>query len=63
MIEELPDTPGATTEAEPPASGRRSRRSGGGAARRAARTGGGVKSAKYITRALPEFEILTAEAM
>ena len=62
MIEEHPETQ-AEAAAEPPAGGRRSRRGGGGAARRAARTGGGVKSAKYITRAIPEFEILNAEAL
>ncbi|MGD1868300.1 MAG: trimethylamine methyltransferase family protein [Neomegalonema sp.] len=53
----------ASAEARDSAGGRRGRRaSGGAAARRAARTGGGVQQARFITRNIPEFEILTAEA-
>lgn len=54
---------GGAGAAEKPG-GRKSRRSGGGAnARRLARTGGGVRQARYITRSIPEFEILNAEAI
>lgn len=38
-------------------------RGGGGAARRAARTGVKIEAAKYIERAIPNFEILNDEAL
>jgi len=38
-------------------------RGGGGAARRAARTGVKIEAAKYIERAIPNFEILNEEAL
>ncbi|WP_339642484.1 trimethylamine methyltransferase family protein [Jannaschia helgolandensis] len=41
----------------------RGRRGGGGAARRAERTSTKVEQAAYITRGIPDFEILTAEAL
>ncbi|MEM8686429.1 MAG: trimethylamine methyltransferase family protein [Pseudomonadota bacterium] len=44
--------------------GRRGRRSGGGAeARRAKRTSGGVKQLTYITRQIPEYELLSEEGL
>ncbi|MCV2881031.1 trimethylamine methyltransferase family protein [Actibacterium sp. XHP0104] len=43
--------------------GRRGRSGGGAAARRAARTGGGVEAERFITRNVPNFEILNAEAI
>ena len=44
--------------------GRRTRGSGGGgAARRAARTAVSVETARYITRNIPDFEVLNAEAL
>ncbi|MGF1502149.1 MAG: trimethylamine methyltransferase family protein [Paracoccaceae bacterium] len=43
--------------------GRRKARGGGGAARRAERTAVRVEAARYITRNIPDFEILTAEAL
>ncbi len=42
---------------------RRRSRSGGGAARRAERTAVSVETAKYIQRNIPNFEILTEEAL
>lgn len=42
---------------------RRGRRTGGGAARRAERTAHKVEFARYIERNIPDFEILTAEAI
>ncbi|MBL3568751.1 trimethylamine methyltransferase [Rhodovulum sulfidophilum] len=42
--------------------GRRAR-GGGGAARRAARTNVGIETARFITRNIPDFEILNAEAL
>ncbi|CUH20833.1 trimethylamine:corrinoid methyltransferase [Jannaschia seosinensis] len=42
---------------------RRGRRGGGGAARRAERTSGAIEQARYITRNMPDFEILNAEAL
>ncbi len=44
------------------ATGRRAR-GGGGAARRAARTAVSVETARYITRNIPDFEVLDAEAL
>jgi trimethylamine--corrinoid protein Co-methyltransferase len=41
----------------------RGRRGGGGAARRAERTAPRTEAARFITRRIPEFEILTAEAL
>ncbi|MBN2906467.1 MAG: trimethylamine methyltransferase family protein [Rhodobacteraceae bacterium] len=43
--------------------GRRARGGGGGAARRAARQSVGVEAARYIERAIPDFELLSAEAL
>jgi trimethylamine--corrinoid protein Co-methyltransferase len=43
--------------------GRRRARGGGGAARRAERTSARVEAARYITRNIPDFEILTPEAL
>ncbi len=48
------------TEAAP--TGRRAR-SGGGAARRAARSAVGFETARFITRNVPDFEVLNAEAL
>ncbi|MBK5923594.1 trimethylamine methyltransferase [Rhodovulum sulfidophilum] len=42
--------------------GRRGR-GGGGAARRAARSNPGIETARFITRNIPDFEILTPEAL
>lgn len=42
---------------------RRARSGGGGAARRAERTAVKIEAAKYIERNIPNFEILTAEAL
>ncbi len=56
----------STTEPQPsegrPREGRRAR-GGGGAARRAERTATKLEAARYITRKVPNFEILTAEAI
>ena len=43
--------------------GGRGRRGGGGAARRAERTSGKIVQSAYITRKIPDFEILGAEAL
>jgi len=43
--------------------GRRRGRSGGGAARRAERSGLKIEAAKFITRAIPDMEILNDEAL
>ncbi len=43
--------------------GRRGRRGGGGAARRAERSAPRIEAARYITRNIPDFEILTPEAL
>ncbi|QPH56087.1 trimethylamine methyltransferase family protein [Pontivivens ytuae] len=43
--------------------GRRGRRGGGGAARRAERSAPRIEAARYITRNIPDFEILTSEAL
>ena len=43
--------------------GRSKRRGGGGAARRAERTAVHFDTAKYITRNIPDFEVLNAEAL
>ncbi len=45
------------------AAGRRRGRGGGGAARRAERTGFKIEAAKFITRAIPNLEILNEEAL
>lgn len=45
------------------AEGGRGRRGGGGAARRAERTSGKIEQARFITRNIPDFEILNAEAL
>ena len=42
--------------------GRRAR-GGGGAARRAERTAVSIESARYISRNIPNFEVLTEEAL
>ena len=44
-------------------SGRRARSGGGGAARRAERTAVSVETARYITRNIPNYEVLTEEAL
>ncbi len=49
--------------AESPEGGRRRARGGGGAARRAERTAPRLEAARYITRNVPNFEILTEEAI
>jgi len=49
--------------AESEVSARRGRRGGGGAARRADRTTHKIEFAKYIERQVPNFEVLTAEAI
>ncbi|WP_414897657.1 trimethylamine methyltransferase family protein [Rhodovulum sp. YEN HP10] len=49
------------SEAE--ATGARRGRGGGGAARRAARSNPGIETARFITRNIPDFEILTPEAL
>ncbi|RED12879.1 trimethylamine methyltransferase family protein [Pontivivens insulae] len=41
----------------------RGRRGGGGAARRAERTAPKIEAARYITRNIPDFEVLTPEAI
>ena len=43
--------------------GRRRGRGGGGAARRAERTATGVETARFITRNIPDYEVLTEEAI
>ena len=48
--------------AEAATAGRRRAR-GGGAARRAERTAVGYETAKYIQRNIPNFEVLTEEAL
>ncbi|MEM9783232.1 MAG: trimethylamine methyltransferase family protein [Pseudomonadota bacterium] len=45
------------------AAGRRRGRGGGGAARRAARSGPDTELVRFITRRIPDFEILDAEAL
>ena len=45
------------------AAARRRGRGGGGAARRAERTSVKIETAKYIERNIPNFEILTEEAL
>ncbi len=59
MSEAAADAGGASAGA---AAGRRAR-GGGGAARRAARTAVSVETARYITRNIPDFEVLNAEAL
>jgi trimethylamine--corrinoid protein Co-methyltransferase len=46
-----------------PAGGGRRARGGGGAARRAERTAPRLEAARYITRKVPDFEVLDAEAL
>ena len=48
---------------EAPAKPARRGRGGGGAARRAERTAVSVETAKYITRNVPNYEVLTEEAL
>lgn len=48
---------------ETQAAPRRRTRGGGGAARRAARTAVSIETAKYIERNIPNFEVLTPEAL
>ncbi|MFN3646643.1 MAG: trimethylamine methyltransferase family protein [Gemmobacter sp.] len=43
--------------------GRRAARGGGGAARRAERTAVSLETARFITRNIPDFEVLNAEAL
>ena len=45
------------------AAGRKRARGGGGAARRAERTTVKIETAKYIERNIPNFEVLTEEAL
>ena len=49
--------------AEAAARSRRARGGGGGAARRAERTAVSVETARYIERNIPNFEVLTEEAL
>jgi trimethylamine--corrinoid protein Co-methyltransferase len=51
------------TAQEQPAGGGRRSRGGGGAARRAERTAPRIEAARYITRNIPNFEVLSAEAI
>ena len=51
------------TDQSPEPEGRRRARSGGGAARRAERTAPKIEAARFIERNIPNFEILTAEAI
>ncbi len=50
-------------ETAQPAPQRRGRGAGGGAARRAARSAVSIETARYITRNVPNLEVLNAEAM
>ena len=50
------------TERQAGGGGRRTR-GGGGAARRAERTAPRIEAVRYITRNIPDFEVLTTEAI